>query len=344
MRLAGATYEEIARQGGGILATVRAVRAASEDQLFDLAAKRLTGFLHQGVTCVEIKSGYGLDSASELKMLAVADRLGRRLPVHIEPTFLGAHALPPEFSHRSEDYVHQVTEEMLPAVKAQGIATAVDVFCERIAFSRDQTEKIFSAALNLGFRVKLHAEQLSDNAAVALAAGFNALSCDHLEYLSRTGAEAMARNGVAAVLLPGAFYFLQQKRKPPVALLRELEIPMALSTDINPGTSPVFGILPILNLGCLLFGLTCEEALAGVTINGARALGLETRKGSLEPGKDADLVVWDIDSPADLCYFLGSNPIDRVVIAGRDVYRNQQQNHVLAAKGIGDAGDYNSDA
>ena len=319
MRLAGKTYEEISRQGGGIFSTVRAVREASEDRLFNLAKDRLTRFLHQGVTCVEIKSGYGLDPENELKMLAVAGRLGRNFPVHVEPTFLGAHALPPEFSERSDDYVDLVINEMLPRVKSQGIATAVDVFCETIAFSRDQTERVFRAAADLGFRVKLHAEQLSDSDGSALAAGFNALSCDHLEYLSPKGAEAMANHGVTAVLLPGAFYFLKETRVPPMALFRKMGIPMALSTDINPGTSPVFGMTPVLNMGCLLFGMTCEEALAGVTINGAKALGLDHKKGSLEPGKDADLVVWDIDSPADLCYFVGRNPVETVMISGEIV-------------------------
>ncbi|MEH0019234.1 MAG: imidazolonepropionase [Desulfobacter sp.] len=320
MRLAGKTYEEISNRGGGIFSTVRAVREASEDRLFTLAAQRLSHFLHQGVTCVEIKSGYGLDLENELKMLAVAGRLNKAFPVHVEATFLGAHALPPEFAGRSGEYVDLVTREMLPAAKAQGIATAVDAFCERIAFSRQQTEQVFRAAQDLGFRVKLHAEQLSDSDGSALAARFNALSCDHLEYLSKAGAQAMAAHDVIAVLLPGAFYFLKETRVPPMALFREMNIPMALSTDLNPGTSPVFGPGPVLNMACLLFGMTCEEALAGATIHGAAALGLADRKGSLVPGKDADLVVWDIDSPADLCYFVGRNPLSRVVIAGNTVY------------------------
>ncbi|MCG8618975.1 MAG: imidazolonepropionase [Desulfobacterales bacterium] len=320
MRLAGATYEEISKQGGGIFSTVRAVRETPEERLYDLAKGRLNRFLRQGVTCVEIKSGYGLDTENELKMLAVAGRLSQSSPLHIEPTFLGAHALPPEFAGRSDDYVSLVTTEMLPAVVSQGIATAVDVFCEGIAFSRKQTQMVFQAAADMGFRVKLHAEQLSNSDGSALAARFNALSCDHLEYLSRTGAEAMAARGVTAVLLPGAFHYLKETRKPPIEILRELNIPMALSTDINPGTSPVFGLTPIMNMGCLLFDMTCEEALAGVTIHGARALGLENRKGSLETGKDADLVIWDIDSPADLCYFLGRDAVDRVVISGKTVY------------------------
>lgn len=322
MRLAGATYEDISNQGGGIFSTVRAVREASGQQLFEEAAGRLNHFLRQGVTCVEIKSGYGLDTETELKMLSVAGRLSRDFPVHIEPTFLGAHALPPEFAKRGDDYVSLVTSKMLPAVAAQGIATAVDVFCESIAFSGQQTEKVFRAATDLGFKVKLHAEQLSDSGGAALAARFGALSCDHLEYLSPAGARAMADNGVTAVMLPGAFYYLKETRKPPMDLFRELGIPMALSTDLNPGTSPVFGLIPVMNMGCLLFGMTCEEALAGVTLNGARALGLEGSKGSLAVGKDADLSVWDIDSPADLCYFLGRDTADRVVISGKTVYRS----------------------
>ncbi len=320
MRLSGKTYEEISKQGGGIFSTVSATRLASEDQLFDLAAQRITHFLHQGITCVEVKSGYGLDLDNELKLLAVAGRLSQAFPQQIEATFLGAHALPPEFSGRSQDYVDLVIHTMLPRIKTQGIAKAVDVFCEKIAFSRDQTEQVFQAASDLGFRVKLHAEQLSNSDGSALAAQFNALSCDHLEYLSRSGAQQMAKNNVVAVLLPGAFHFLKETQKPPVHLFRELKIPMALSTDLNPGTSPVFAMTPILNMGCLLFGMTCKEALAGATINGARAMGLETQKGSLEPGKDGDLVLWDIDSPADLCYRVGHTLADMVVVSGKIAY------------------------
>ncbi|MDD9303968.1 MAG: imidazolonepropionase [Desulfobacter sp.] len=321
MRLAGKTYEQIASQGGGIFSTVNAVRKASQTQLFDTAAKRVQYFLTQGITCVEIKSGYGLDLKNELKMLAVARRLGRELPVHVEPTFLGAHALPPEFSGRSDDYVDLVTETMLPCVKDQNIATAVDVFCETIAFSKDQTRTLFSKARDLGFRVKLHAEQLSDNKGAQLASEFEALSCDHLEYLSLDGVRAMARKNVVAVLLPGAFYMLKETQTPPIDLLRQYGVPMALATDLNPGTSPVFSMAPVINMGCLLFGMTCEEAVARATINGAKALGLDSKKGSLEIGKDADLVVWDIDSPADLAYLIGRAPVNMVAVSGKIEYK-----------------------
>jgi imidazolonepropionase len=321
MRLNGAGYEEIAKKGGGIFSTVRATRKASEEELFLQESKRMEIFLSQGITCVEIKSGYGLDLDTELKMLAVIKRLNQAFPLHIEPTFLGAHALPPEFKKNPEDYVDLVTQTMLPRVKTQGVATAVDVFCEGIAFSRAQTQKVFSKAVELGFRVKLHAEQLSDMDGASLAAEFNALSCDHLEYLSPTGARKMAEKNVTAVLLPGAFYFLKETKKPPVHLLRKLGVPMALSTDLNPGSSPIHSMTMILNMGCQLFDLTCQEALTGATLNGAKALGLDHRKGSLELGKDADLVVWDIETPTDLCYLLGSTPVAMVVISGKIIPR-----------------------
>ncbi|WP_022664061.1 imidazolonepropionase [Desulfospira joergensenii] len=320
MRLKGATYEEIAAAGGGISSTVKATRAARGDALFSRAKKRMENCLQQGITTLEIKSGYGLDLETELKMLRVMDRLSQEFPIHIEPTFLGAHALPPEFKDRSGEYIDLVTQTMLPAVKDQGIATAVDVFCESIAFSREETRKVFQTATDLGLRVKLHAEQLSDSDGAALAAEFNALSCDHIEYLSLSGARKMAEKKVSAVLLPGAFYFLKEKQIPPVHWFRELGIPMALSTDLNPGSSPVHSLTLIMNMGCLLFGLTCEEALAGTTLNGARALGMEDRKGSIEPGKDADLVLWDIDAPADLCYLAGLSPVEMVVIGGEIRY------------------------
>lgn len=320
LRLEGASYEDIAGRGGGIFSTVTACRRASEDHLFSISKKRTDTFLGQGTTCLEIKSGYGLDLDTELKILAVIDRLKKACPQHIEATFLGAHALPPEFKGRSHEYVDLVIENMLPRIKDSALAEAVDVFCEKIAFSREQTRKVFEAAQNLGFRVKLHAEQLSDSDGAALAADFNALSCDHLEYLSESGAKKMAEKNIPAVLLPGAFYFLRETKLPPVALLRELGIPMAVSTDLNPGTSPVHSMLPVLNMACILFGLTCEEAIAGATINGAKALNLDHAKGSIEPGKDADLVIWDIGSPADLCYIVGNNPIEQVVISGEIAY------------------------
>jgi len=319
MRLAGASYADIAKAGGGIFSTVKATRTAGEDALFHLASRRLAHFLTQGITTVEIKSGYGLDLDTELKMLTVAGRLQEAVPQQIEATFLGAHAVPPEFAGKSDAYIREITQVMLPEVKAQGIATAVDVFCENIAFSRDQTRQVFDAAKHLGFAIKLHAEQLSDSGGTALAAEMGALSCDHLEYLSDAGARKMAEHGTVAVLLPGAFHYLKETRVPPVTLFRQLEIPMAVSTDLNPGSSPVFSMLPVLNMACLLFGLTCEEALAGATIHGAAALGLADRKGSLEPGKDADFVIWDVDTPADLCYLSGVTPLKQVVIGGNTV-------------------------
>ena len=320
MRLSGASYKDISKQGGGIAATVAAVRGASENELFNIASRRISHFLSRGTTCVEIKSGYGLDLGNELKMLAVAERLDQNFPLHIFPTFLGAHALPPEYQGRADDYVDLIINTMLPRVKSQGIACAMDVFCESIAFSITQTKRLFTAATDIGLPVKLHAEQLSDSGGAALAAQFNALSCDHLEYLSSDGAKAIAHAGVTAVLLPGAFYMLKETRKPPVEDLVRLGIPMALATDLNPGTSPVYDMATVMNMGCVLFGLTCEQALAGATINGAKALGLDRRKGSLETGKDADFVVWDIDAPADLSYQMGITPVNKVVIAGKIAY------------------------
>jgi imidazolonepropionase len=317
MRLNGASYEEISKKGGGILSTVNATRNASKDELFTLASKRVDVLLKQGITSLEIKSGYGLNRETELKILEVIKRLDKSFPLHIEATFLGAHALPLEFANDPDGYIDLVIQIMLPGVKAQGIATAVDAFCEPIAFTLTQTKKVFEKAKDLGFNIKLHAEQLSDSNGAALASEFNALSCDHLEYLSLSGAKKMALHNVTAVLLPGAFYFLKETQKPPIDTFRDLEIPMAVSTDLNPGSSPVYSMTFILNMACILLGLTCEEALLGATINGARALGLEQSKGSIETGKDADLVVWDIDTPADLCYLAGLSPIDVVMIKGR---------------------------
>jgi len=324
MRLKGATYEEISKKGGGIFSTVKATREASRHDLFSLASKRVDALLKQGITTLEIKSGYGLNLETELKILDVVNQLNERFPLHIDATFLGAHTLPLEFADNPDGYIDLVTQTMLPKIKAQGIATAVDVFCEHIAFSLDQTRKVFQAAKSLGFKLKLHAEQLSDSNGAALAAEFNALSCDHLEYLSLSGAQKMADHNVVAVLLPGAFYFLKQKQKPPVKTFRDLNIPMAVSTDLNPGSSPVHSMTLTLNMACMLFDLTCEEALLGATINGARALGLNLSKGSIATGKDADLVIWDIETPADLCYLAGLTPISMVMIQGR-IYHNDLQ-------------------
>lgn len=314
-RLEGVDYAEIARRGGGILSTVTATRAASESELLDAALKRLDGLLAEGVTTVEIKSGYGLDTASELKMLRVARELERRRPVTIKTTFLGAHALAPEYRDRADDYIELVCEEMLPAVAEQGLADAVDAFCENIGFNTAQVERVFRKARELGLPVKLHAEQLSNQHGTALAARYGALSADHLEYLDEAGVEAMAASGTVAVLLPGAFHILRETQLPPMEALRRHGVPMALATDLNPGSSPVNSLLDILNLGCTLFRLTPEEALAGVTCHAARALGLDDR-GVLAPGKRADFVLWDIAQPAELAYWLGARRLCRKVVRG----------------------------
>ena len=314
-RLEGVSYTEIARRGGGIMATVRATREAAEDTLLAGGRSRLEGLLAEGVTTVEIKSGYGLDTATELKMLRVARTLGQALPVSVRSTFLGAHALPPEFRERSDDYIDLVCDEMLPAAAGVGLADAVDAFCENIAFSPAQVERVFRRAHELGLPVKLHAEQLSNQGGAALAARYAALSADHLEYLDQAGVTAMAAAGTVAVLLPGAFYMLRESRLPPLAELRHARVPIALATDLNPGSSPVNSLLCVLNLACTLFRLTPGEALAGVTRHAARALGLSDR-GTLAPGKRADMVLWDVARPAELAYWLGRNPCATVIQGG----------------------------
>lgn len=316
LRLKGASYEEIARAGGGIVSTVRATRAASEEELFEAAAQRLAQWLREGVTVVEIKSGYGLDAAAELKMLRVARALGAKHPVTVKTTFLGAHAVPEEYLGRADDYVALVCEEMLPAVAREGLADAVDAFCEGIAFSPSQTARVFEAAQKLGLPVKLHADQLSDTGGAALAARFGALSADHLEYTGEAGVAALARAGTVAVLLPGAFYFLREKQLPPLDSFRRQGVPIALATDNNPGSSPLTSLLLTMNLACTLFRLTPEEALSGVTREGARALGMQATHGTLEPGKSADLALWEIGSPAELAYAIGANPCAGVVRGG----------------------------
>ena len=317
LRLQGATYEEIARQGGGIRSTVSATRQADEESLIEQSAPRLEALMQEGVTTVEIKSGYGLDFETELRMLSAARKLGERYPVTVVPTFLGAHALPPEYEGKSEQYIDFVISKVLPEVAAQNLAVAVDAFCEGIGFTPAQTERIFKAAKDLGLTVKLHAEQLSDLGGAALAARYGALSADHLEYVSETGVKAMADSGTVAVLLPGAFYFLRETKLPPIDLLRRYAVPIALSTDCNPGSSPAVSLLLMLNMACTLFRLTPEEALAGITRNSARALGLQNRIGTLEMGKDADFVVWDISEPAELAYRIGSNPLKHLVRKGK---------------------------
>jgi imidazolonepropionase len=318
-RLKGASYEEIARAGGGIAATVRATRAASEEELFDAAARRLAQWTREGVTVAEIKSGYGLDAPSELKMLRVVRSLGTRLPLSVKSTFLGAHAVPEEYRERAGDYVTLVCEEMLPAVAREGLADAVDAFCETIAFTVKQTARVFAAAKKLGLPVKLHADQLSDTGGAQLAAQFGALSADHLEYTNEAGVEAMAKAGAVAVLLPGAFYFLRETRLPPIGALRRHGVPIALATDCNPGSSPLSSVLLAMNLACTLFRLTPEEALAGVTREGARALGLQATHGTLEVGKAADFALWRIGSPAELSYAIGANPCVGMVRGGQRI-------------------------
>lgn len=316
LRLQGATYEEIARQGGGIRSTVAATREADEEMLFKQSARRLKALSLEGVTTVEIKSGYGLDLETELRMLRVARQLGEKYPVTVVPTYLGAHALPLEFEDRSDDYIEFVCETVMPELAAQKLAVAVDAFCENIAFTPAQTERVFKTAQKLGLAVKLHAEQLSDQNGAALAARYGALSADHLEYASEESIQAMAESGTSAVLLPGAFYFLREKKLPPIDLLRRYNVPMALATDCNPGSSPTTSLLLILNMACTLFNMTPEEALAGITRNGARALGLQHRIGTLEIGKDADFVLWDIAEPAELAYCIGLNPLKQAVRQG----------------------------
>ncbi|MDX3805399.1 MAG: imidazolonepropionase [Bosea sp. (in: a-proteobacteria)] len=309
LRLQGATYEEIARTGGGILSTVKATREASEDTLFASADKRLAALMAEGVTTVEIKSGYGLEQQAELKQLRVARRIGRERPVTVRTTFLGAHAVPPEYKGRSNDYTRLVAGPILDAVAAEGLADAVDVFCEGIAFSPDETKTVFEAAKAKGLAIKIHAEQLSNLYGAKLAAEMGALSADHLEYLDEDGVIAMAKAGTVAVVLPGAFYFLRETQKPPIELMRKHGVTIALATDANPGSSPLTSPLLVLNMACTLFRLTPEEALAGLTRHAAIALGLQDDVGTLEAGKRCDLAIWDIERPAELAYRIGFNPL-----------------------------------
>jgi len=320
MRLAGASYEEVARAGGGIVSSVRATRAVDEDALFASAARRLEELLAEGVCAIEIKSGYGLALEHERKQLRVARRLGEAYGVTVRTTFLGAHALPPEYAgktHGSQDYIDLVCKEMLPALVAEGLVDAVDVFCERIGFSLAETEQVFQAAKALELPVKLHAEQLSDMGGAALAARFGALSCDHIEHLSAEGIAAMRQAGTVAVLLPGAYYTLRDTKLPPIQALRDAGVPMAVSTDHNPGTSPALSLLLMANMACTLFRLTVPEALAGITRNAALALGLQATHGTLGVGRPANFVLWDVEEASELAYWFGQRPVRAVVRQGR---------------------------
>ena len=315
MRLQGASYAEISRAGGGIVSTVKATRAAAEATLLDSAAKRLAALTAEGVTTIEIKSGYGLDVETELKQLRVARRLGPRADVTVRTTFLGAHALPAEFEGRADDYIDFICAESLPAAAGAGLADTVDAFCESIAFTPAQTERVFRRAAELGLPVKLHADQLSDLGGAVLAARHGALSADHLEYTGEAGVKAMAAAGTVAVLLPGAFYTLREIKLPPIDLFRQHGVPIAIATDSNPGSSPATSILLMLNMACTLFRMTPEEALAGATRNAAKALGMQATHGTLVEGKVADFCVWDIADPAELAYRIGFNPLESRVRA-----------------------------
>ena len=319
LRLQGATYEEIARSGGGIRSTVAATRAANADELLALAIPRARALMSEGVTTIEVKSGYGLSEMDEGRCLGVARKLAETLPLTIRTTFLGAHALPPEFEGRTDAYIDAVCD-WLPRLHAQGLVDAVDAFCERIGFSAEQTRKIFEVGRSLELPVKLHAEQLSDQGGAALAASFNALSCDHLEYLSAAGIDAMAASGTVAVLLPGAYYFLRETQLPPVAALLEKGVPIALATDHNPGSSPTLSPLLMMNMACTLFRMTPEEAWRGFTVNASRALGLPQGYGRLCAGSRADFAVWDAEHPRDLVYRFGHHPLKLLVSAGHIVH------------------------
>ncbi len=321
LRLLGASYAQIAQAGGGIVSTVRQTREASSATLIDTALQRMTQWCAEGATVIEIKSGYGLDLETELRMLRAARALEERAQMTIKTTFLGAHALPQEYAGRADTYIDLVVDEVLPAVAKEDLADAVDAFCEGIGFSVAQTRRVFQAAQALGLPVKLHADQLSDLGGAALAAEFAALSADHIEYSNEAGVRAMAKAGTVAVLLPGAFYFLRETQHPPIEALRKYGVPMAIATDNNPGSSPLVSLLLTMNMACTLFRFTPEEALAGITRHAARALGIEHSHGTLAIGKAADFALWRIDTPAQLAYAIGANPCVGRVRAGRSVPR-----------------------
>jgi imidazolonepropionase len=318
MRRAGATYQQIAEAGGGIASTVRRTAGASDEDLLEQSRLRLHALMRGGCTTVEVKSGYGLDAGSELRLLKIAARLADGEDVRIVPTLLALHALPADQQDRRAHYVSEIIDKLIPAAAAQGLASSIDAFCETIAFTRDEVERLFKAAAHHGLRVRLHAEQLSNQHGAALAAEYRALSADHLEHLDEAGARAMASAGTIAVLLPGAYYALQEKKKPPVALLRKHKVPIAVATDCNPGTSPLLSPTLAMNMACTLFGLTPEEALAGMTVNAARALGLAHAIGSVAAGKQADLCVWRIETLAELGYWIGLPGPERRLFGGRD--------------------------
>ena len=314
LRLKGASYEEISRSGGGILSTVTATRNASEEELFAQSLPRFDALLAEGVRTVEIKSGYGLDLETEIKMLRVARQLGKERNTRVKTSFLGAHAIPPEFAGKAEAYIDFVCEEVLPAVHEEKLADAVDGFCENIAFSTKQISRVFDTASALGLPLKLHAEQLSNLGGTALAANYGALSADHLEYLDEAGIRAMAKSGTVAVVLPGAFYTLRETQFPPLKALRQAGVPLAIATDCNPGSSPLTSLLLCMNMACTLFRMTPEEALCGVTREAAQALGIGTEVGTIEVGKKAEFAVWNVEQPAELAYRIGFNPLEEMVL------------------------------
>lgn len=316
MRLNGASYEEIALAGGGIVSTVNATRNSSEADLFDSSKVRLERLMKEGVTTIEIKSGYGLNLEQEAKQLRVARRLDEEFRIRVKTTFLGAHALPPEFEGNADGYIDEVCSRMMPEISKLGLADAVDAFCENIAFSTSQVTRVFNKAKELGLSVKLHAEQLSNMGGAKLASQFDALSVDHLEYLDTDGVEAIKQSGTVAVLLPGAFYCLRETKLPPIDLLRSAAVPIAIATDSNPGSSPVLSLLLMLNMGCALFNLTPEETLAGVTRNAAKALGIDDEVGTLEVGKRADIVLWRVNNPAQLSHIVGGVTCEKVLYCG----------------------------
>lgn len=316
MRLQGVPYQEIAKQGGGILSTVRATREASEQQLTELALPRLDGLIQSGVTSVEVKSGYGLTLNDELKMLRAAKALEAHRKIRVSTTLLAAHALPPEYSGRADDYIEMVCQEIIPAAAQENLATSVDVFCESIGFNLAQTEKVYRAAIDNGLAIKGHTEQLSNLGGTALTAKYDGLSADHIEFLDENGVIALAQSNTVVTLLPGAFYFLRETQLPPIELLRQHKIPMAIATDLNPGTSPFADLTMMMNMGCTLFGLTPEETLRGVTNHAAQAIGFGESRGQIKQGFDADLTIWDVTHPAEFSYFQGAPRLSARLVAG----------------------------